>query len=417
MEYYFIEIENFIMKKQILEYPELIQDKIIYLLQDGKRLRPILCIIFSGLDNTLDTLKKKSNDNLKKNISDNEKTKIIYNVASFIEQIHCLSLVLDDLPEMDNDSMRRGKQSFHTKFNINYTNFFLYYMFNRLSLSLNSILDTYIDINLNININPKNNNILNNNLNFAKKIKKLLSNNLNILIDGQYNDLTMQDSSSSSSFLEKQDSSFLEKQDSSFLEKIRAKNNEEQYSSYEGVISRERLLQSSEIKIIFNLLEKKILESNDLLIQIINNIELNMKKTSSLFNLSICSGFVMQLWINNYDLEKFNDIYEKISIWANILGYMFQVSDDILDIDDDKAKGNPNICQIIGKDITHILLKNGCDWLLENIKLITIECNMNIIMNININNNNNDKNNDKIFFNLDAIKDIIDKILKRIEKN
>jgi len=400
MEYYFIEIENFIMKKQILEYPELIQDKIIYLLQDGKRLRPILCIIFSGLDNTLDTLKKKSNDNLKKNISDNEKTKIIYNVASFIEQIHCLSLVLDDLPEMDNDSMRRGKQSFHTKFNINYTNFFLYYMFNRLSLSLNSILDTYIDINLNININPKNNNILNNNLNFAKKIKKLLSNNLNILIDGQYNDLTMQDSSRS----------FLEKQDSSFLEKSRAKNNEEQYSSYKGVSSRERWLHL-EIKIIFNLLEKKILESNDLVIQIINNIELNMKKTSSLFNLSICSGFVMQLWINNYDLDKFNDIYEKISIWANILGYMFQVSDDILDIDDDKAKGNPNICQIIGKDITYILLKNGCDWLLENIKLITIECNM------NINNNNNDKNNDKIFFNLDAIKDIIDKILKRIEKN
>ena len=414
MEYYFIEIENFIMKKQILEYPELIQDKIIYLLQDGKRLRPILCIIFSGLDNTLDTLKKKSNDNLKKNISDNEKTKIIYNVASFIEQIHCLSLVLDDLPEMDNDSMRRGKQSFHTKFNINYTNFFLYYMFNRLSLSLNSILDTYIDINLNININPKNNNILNNNLNFAKKIKKLLSNNLNILIDGQYNDLTMQDSSSIS-FLEKQDSSFLEKQDlkNPARKSSLTKNYDEDFSNktLEG-------RQSSEIKIIFNLLEKKILESNDLLIQIINNIELNMKKTSSLFNLSICSGFVMQLWINNYDLEKFNDIYEKISIWANILGYMFQVSDDILDIDDDKAKGNPNICQIIGKDTTYILLKNGCDWLLENIKLITIECNMNIIMNINNNNNdNNDKNNNKIFFNLDAIKDIIDKILKRIEKN
>ena len=145
MEYYFIEIENFIMKKQILEYPENIQDKVIYLLQDGKRLRPILCIIFSGLENTTNInntqelyqnkSNNKSNNNLEKNISDDENKILIYNISSFVEQIHCLSLVLDDLPEMDNDSMRRGKQSFHSKYNIDYTNFFLYYMFNRLFLS------------------------------------------------------------------------------------------------------------------------------------------------------------------------------------------------------------------------------------------------------------------------------------------
>ena len=389
MEYYFIEIENFIMKKQILEYPENIQDKVIYLLQDGKRLRPILCIIFSGLENTTNInntqelyqnkSNNKSNNNLEKNISDDENKILIYNISSFVEQIHCLSLVLDDLPEMDNDSMRRGKQSFHSKYNIDYTNFFLYYMFNRLFLSLNSILDTYIDINLNININPKNNKILNNNLNYAKKIKKILSINLNMLIDGQYNDLTLQDSSSC------------------FLENPSHKED----------------VNTPEIKTIFSLLEKHILESNDLILQIISNIELNIKKTSSLFNLSICSGFIIQLWINKHNFERFNDIYEKLSIWSNILGYMFQVSDDVLDIDDDKAKGNPNICQIIGKDTTHILLKNGCDWLFENIKLIIIECNM-TNMNMDVNNN---INNNKIVFNLDAIKEIIDKILKRIEMN
>jgi geranylgeranyl pyrophosphate synthase len=132
MDYYFTEIENYIMKKQILEYPEDLQDKVIYSLQDGKRLRPILCIIFSGLENnSLETYKQIINTSVEINISDDEKKKIIYSIASFIEHIHCLSLILDDLPEMDNDSMRRGRQSLHSKYNIDYTNFFIYYMFNR----------------------------------------------------------------------------------------------------------------------------------------------------------------------------------------------------------------------------------------------------------------------------------------------
>ena len=71
MEYYFTEIENYIMKKQILEYPEDLQDKVIYSLQDGKRLRPILCIIFSGLENnSLETYKQIINTSVEINISD-----------------------------------------------------------------------------------------------------------------------------------------------------------------------------------------------------------------------------------------------------------------------------------------------------------------------------------------------------------
>ena len=132
-----------------------------------------------------------------------------------------------------------------------------------------------------------------------------------------------------------------------------------------------------------------------------------MKKTSSLFNMSICSGFLLQLWLKKYNLDNYNNIYKQISIWSNILGYMFQISDDILDMDEDKLKNNPNICQIISKESTCKLLIKGCSWLSVNIKKIIIECNMNLD-NTNIYN--------YIHFNLDAIKEIIDKILKRVER-
>ena len=49
----------------------------------------------------------------------------------------------------------------------------------------------------------------------------------------------------------------------------------------------------------------KFLETDNFEKLIIENIELNMKKTSSLFNLSICSGFLLQLSKNKYDLEKY----------------------------------------------------------------------------------------------------------------
>ena len=61
---------------------------------------------------------------------------------------------------------------------------------------------------------------------------------------------------------------------------------------------------------------------------------------------------------------------------------MFQISDDILDIYNDKEKGNPNLCNIIGKENTSIMLKNGCKWLMENIKYIIRESNMILELNL-----------------------------------
>ena len=395
MEYYFTEIENFIMKKQILEFPKDIQDKVEYLLQDGKRLRPILCIIFSGLE--LTQYNKKDDTANSKNI--------IYNIASFIEQIHCLSLVLDDLPEMDNDSMRRGKLSFHSKYSSDYTNFFIYYMFNRLFLSLNNILETNLDSNLKY----KNAKILNEYIHISKKLNQLLSKNLNALLDGQFTDLQ-------SSFSKKPHQKQLLKKphQKQLLKKPHQNSQENILLDNKGARGAEALAMVpsifiDEMEIILDFLEETELEETDeLLLAIIRNIDLNMKKTSSLFNLSVCSGFLLQLWINKYDLEnyKYNTIYKQLSIWSNILGYMFQISDDILDMEDDAIKDNPNICQIIGKENTSIILKKGCGWLLLNVKKIILECNTSL--------DNTDTYN-YIHFNLDAIKEIIDKIVKRIE--
>jgi geranylgeranyl pyrophosphate synthase len=58
-----------------------------------------------------------------------------------IELVHCLSLVIDDLPEMDNEIERRGRLCFHVVYGLQKTNFFLYYMFSKLSSNLTNLLD------------------------------------------------------------------------------------------------------------------------------------------------------------------------------------------------------------------------------------------------------------------------------------
>ncbi len=63
----------------------------------GKKLRPSLCIEFTKLLNgSID---------------------IILPIAASIEICHTYSLIHDDLPALDNDDVRRGKQSCHKKFN------------------------------------------------------------------------------------------------------------------------------------------------------------------------------------------------------------------------------------------------------------------------------------------------------------
>lgn len=64
----------------------------------GKRIRPILCLA------TIDAL----GGNLKEDIA--------LKVACALEMIHTYSLIHDDLPAMDNDNLRRGRQTCHIAF-------------------------------------------------------------------------------------------------------------------------------------------------------------------------------------------------------------------------------------------------------------------------------------------------------------
>eukprot|EP00898_Chlorokybus_atmophyticus_P000938 jgi/Chlat1/1845/Chrsp14S00777 len=77
-----------------LQYPEKVHESMRYsLLADGKRIRPMLCIAASELvggtqDQAMPT-------------------------ACAVEMIHCMSLIHDDLPSMDNDDFRRGQPTNH----------------------------------------------------------------------------------------------------------------------------------------------------------------------------------------------------------------------------------------------------------------------------------------------------------------
>jgi len=383
MDFFYKEIDNYIMNIQINDYPELIRSKVLYLLDGGKRLRPLLCLIFSSYHKIYDSI-----GSIAKNECIENKKNVIYKIASHIELIHSLSLVLDDLPEMDDDNMRRNKESFHCKYGKEYTNFFIYYIFNHIPLSLDSVLNAdYSDGNNNFKTDLLN-------INIAKKIYNIFQYNLNLLIDGQYNDLNYH------------------------LDKNTDKEKEE-YNKKENNLLNIDLKEKKQKQYINTQFcdEKKIimllLDYNSLTDELHENIDLNIRKTSSLFNLSITVGFLLYIWLLEID-ESSNDentiwidnIYKKLITWSNIFGFIFQISDDILDMDDDIKKGNPNICNIIGKDYTCILLEEGCEWLTIQIESINMD-----IRNKYMDNKTNCMN---VGFNLDAINEIITKITNRI---
>ena len=88
------------MDKKVLAYfnpQNLIEEAMLYASDGGKRIRAFLYLqskkMFSG------------------NLSDED-----YSMALALELIHAYSLVHDDLPAMDNDDYRRGKESVHKKF-------------------------------------------------------------------------------------------------------------------------------------------------------------------------------------------------------------------------------------------------------------------------------------------------------------
>ncbi len=80
-----------------LNEPRELSEAMAYSLQNGgKRVRPVLCLEFAK------ALGAKADD--------------AANFALAVEFIHTYSLIHDDMPEMDNDDMRRGELSCHKKF-------------------------------------------------------------------------------------------------------------------------------------------------------------------------------------------------------------------------------------------------------------------------------------------------------------
>lgn len=323
----------------LAKYPVAIHDMLIHLFNDGKRIRPILFIAFNHIIE-LSCIEKEGN-----NVLGN--TWIEYAIE--IELVHCLSLVIDDLPEMDNEVERRGIPCFHVVYGLQKTNFFLYYIFTKLSSNLTNLLEFHN----NKNYLGMSNRILDD----ASFLIQYLINNL---IDGQYIDIT---------------------------------SNKLMSSNLQSVIDCNIVMI---MKVIMSIYEANT-ESADIGKEhrrtiIENHIMLNIKKTGTLFVLPIITGFLFQLYKKNLEYTGKEVIQDEFYIpntgntgnigntgntgnigntgntgniegtldlcddnmvnliitWASLLGFLFQTSDDFLDMDSDSLHNKPNICNIIG---------------------------------------------------------------------
>jgi len=298
MENYKLALDKYFETKFILLFPELLREKIINLITGGKRIRPILFLLFADIDSN-----KPIN-----NYTENEI--IILNYACIIELIHNLSLIIDDLPEMDNDITRRDKPTFHIKNGIKYTYFFIYYLLNKCILLM---------------FNKLTENKLEENRVYFNILKSIFIRNLNNLLDGQYIDIE------------------LAKSNNDFENEI---ENDCDYTILLNIIN-PYLEDKEERK---NEHEKEQNKKN----KIKTNILLNFKKTGSLFHLPIIAGLIMQFWNKKIPLEhlQFNSTFSFgfnniIETWANIFGYLFQLSDDIIDYESDLIHRKINICHIL----------------------------------------------------------------------
>ena len=296
---------NLELKKHISSnFPKCIQPMINYMVDGGKRLRSILSLIFGNIESIEDEC-------------------LITDIAISIELIHCLSLVIDDTPSMDNDDFRRERPSFHKKFGLAKTNLTIYYLINKITL-----LFSKYDF--------KTTNIID-----------VLNCNLNNLIEGQCLDINLNKTE-------------IQKYDEEYYKKKR-------YLDTSSFIN--------EYQVIFDILPKDF--NSNKLDMFIKNINLNFLKTSSLFCLSILTPFYIhhsQIGINNAELDE--DILKEIKIFSNLFGIAFQYSDDILDIEQDKLSNNPNITFLIGVEQTINFIRNILSYLQSSLPSILNKMNV-----------------------------------------
>lgn len=108
---YLKRVDNIIKNYVNTQENKQLKEAFILLLKGGKRLRPIIATVIS------DILNSKNNTN--------------YNINDIIvanELIHSASLILDDLPCMDNDLIRRGNPTIHAKYGVTNSNILVMYL-------------------------------------------------------------------------------------------------------------------------------------------------------------------------------------------------------------------------------------------------------------------------------------------------
>lgn len=143
-----------------------LKEMVEWCLNGGKRLRAII---------VLDICESQMKSNNKYN--DIDDLELVLNISVACELLHNASLIIDDLPCMDNDIMRRGKETMHYKYGEKKAHLLFYYLMTEISHLLKKDIDK-CDF---ITKEYKN-----------QLIKLLLSNyldNLNMAITGQFLDI------------------------------------------------------------------------------------------------------------------------------------------------------------------------------------------------------------------------------------
>jgi geranylgeranyl diphosphate synthase type II len=287
------------LKKEMLEY--------VFI--GGKRLRPVIALeIYNALNNSY------GND---MNADNKVNNNTINNLILLVELLHSASLILDDLPCMDNDEYRRNRLTFHRRYGVKRAYMVSNFLIGK---ACGSMMKTIIT---NGNSNLISNEIFNNNL----------STSLGQIIDLATTNL---------------DINFLE----SVLKNIKSN------------------------VFIIDILSKYCNENElDLNIIFKNLIMLNMK-TFPLFYLSFVLPFLVLLdkeWTN--DSENNNksmtniDNLKQIECLAICFSIMFQVCDDIEDFEKDKKTDKiDSHLKIIARDKLVILYKHVRQSFLEDLE-------------------------------------------------
>lgn len=296
-------LDNNYIKKYINDYlydyfkfdDESIDFMLNHFFEGGKRIRPLISlntlIQFSNINNHL------NNNFLQEQIL----------LCLIPEIIHNFSLILDDLPCMDNDLYRRDKKTFHHKYGIINTNLFIPLIMNKIT----NYIDFHIVFNKKIKIKKSNNEIKV--YYFKDYLNKLIFDNIELLINGQYQDL-----------------------------------------NYINI--------GYDISVVY---------------------KLNCNKTGPLFSISFILGYLSTIFNNDTDNSELDknikdkkEIFEieeiiisKLKELGILFGLVFQITDDILDIEQDSKdskKAMNNICIILG-------LKKTINEFYKNINLLENE--------------------------------------------